>query len=183
MQSMASTTPNSTSAILFHQTSRQNLPTLRNGLALLRPSSSSTTYPHGGTAPSCFEISNHVRSSSGKTTAPYSTTNVPYIRAILLFQPRHCFLRQSHLATLFPPRHLNFHFPTTSCSGTPSFNVHKQVAPNLSLGYDGRNLTCWLSGRNLMSGVGYRRPEPQVIFNTFRSPLTSGQGNASLTLG
>ena len=43
----------------------RRLPTLRHGLALLRLSSSSTTYPHGGTAPSCFPTT----SSSGTPTA------------------------------------------------------------------------------------------------------------------
>ena len=62
---VTSATPNSTFAILFYQSSRRHrrhLPTLRHGLALLRPSFS-TTYPYGGTAPSCF--SNHVTASSG----------------------------------------------------------------------------------------------------------------------
>jgi hypothetical protein len=78
-------------------------------------------------------------------------------RAILLFQPRHGFLRHSLLAILLPPRHLVFHFPTTSglpqalplshlatsapscfslsnpvrsSSGTPTFEVHEQVVPS-----------------------------------------------------
>ena len=42
-------TPISTSAILFYQSTRCHLPTIRHGLALLRPFS--TTYPHGGTLP------------------------------------------------------------------------------------------------------------------------------------
>ena len=123
------------------------------------------------TAPSCF--SNHVTAPSGTTAAPYSTTNVPYLRAILLIQPRHGFLRHSLLAILLPPRHLVFHFPTTSSSGSPSFNVHKQVAPSLPSGYGGRSrkITYGLCDRSLPSGVGYRRPKPQAIFNTLRAPL------------
>jgi len=29
---------------------------------------------------------------------------------------------------LLPPRHIVFHFPTTSYSGTPSFNVHTHTS-------------------------------------------------------
>jgi len=162
--SVTSATPNSTSAILFHQSSRRHrchLPTLRHGLALLRPSSS-TTYPHAGTLPP-------------RHLAFPTTSRLPQA------------LPLSHFPTSAPSRFsLSNH--VRSSSGTPTFNVHKQVAPTLPSGYGGRSrnlsyLTYGLSGRSLTSGVGYRRPEPQEIFNTLRGPLTSGQGNASLTLG
>jgi len=51
--------------------------------------------------------------SCGQLLLP-NLTAAPYLRAILLFQPRHGFLRRSLLAILLPPRHLVFHFPTTS---------------------------------------------------------------------
>ena len=172
---VASATPNYSSAIFFHQSSRRHRPTVRHGMALLRQYSSPTTCPHGGTAPSSFSISNNIRYSSGTTAAPY------YLRAILLFQPRHGFLRHYLLAILLPQRHLVFHFPTTR--GTPTFNVHKQVAPILPYGFGGRNLTYGLSSRTTTSGDWFRRPEHQTIFNTLRAPFASGQSNASLALG
>ena len=126
--------------------------------------------------------------------AAYTATNVPYLRAILFFtfQPRSVFLRHPVLEILLPPRHLVFHFPTTSgipqalrlsllatsapsyfslsnpvrspFSGTPSFEVHEEVVPTVKLGYGGVTST-YLSLR-----LGY---------NT--ASLTLGSGGRNLT--
>ena len=85
-----------TSAILFHQSSRRHrrhLPTLCHELALLRPSSSSTTYPHGGTLPP-RHFSFHFPTTSRPPQALQRPATVP--------------------PTSPAPRHLVFHFSTTS---------------------------------------------------------------------
>ena len=106
----------------------------------------SLVHPHGGhgsTPPSCSTnphaaIFLHyfmVWHSCGHLLLLPILTAAHYLRAILFFtfQPRPVFLRHSLLAILLPPRHLVFHFPTTS--GTPTAGVQAAGASGLNSTY------------------------------------------------
>ena len=165
-------------------------------LPILTAAPPSSTYTHGGLPPR--HLAFHFPTTSGIPQAlPLShlATSAPSCFHFPTTSGLPQALPLSHLATSAPSCFLLSN-PVRSSSGTPSFEVHEQVLPNVPLGYGGVNstyltlrlgyntasLTLGSGGRSLTPGVGYRRPEPKVIFNTLRAHLTLGQGNAYLRL-
>jgi len=132
----------STSAILFYQSTRRHgrhLPTLRHGLALLRPSSSSTTYTHGGTLPPSH-LAFHFPTTSRLPQALQRPPTLP------------------PTSPTSAPSRFSLSNNVRSSSGTPTFNVHKKIAPTVPLVSGGRR-------RNLphrRSALRLRWPEPHA---------------------